>query len=51
MHFVRLEGSMMSKQAAKGKLKNVDITQTVKVQNGFFLAQRLIKYVIYSLRE
>ena len=45
MHFVRFEGSMMWKQAAESKLKNVDITQTFKLQNGFFLAQRLV-YVL-----
>ena len=36
MRFVRFEDSMIWKQAAKSKLKNVDITQTVKLQNGFF---------------
>ena len=36
MHFVRFEGNMMRKQAAKSKLKNVDVTQTVKLQNGCF---------------
>ena len=36
MHF---EGSMIE---GKSELKNVDITQTVKLQIGFFLAQRLL---------
>ena len=33
---LKTQDSMMWKQAAKSKLKNLDITQTVKLQNGLF---------------
>ena len=36
---MRFEGSMVRKQAAKSKLKNVDITQTSEWN---FLGQRLV---------
>ena len=51
MHFVRFKSSTIRKQAAKIELKNVDITQTVKLQIGFCLAQRSFMYVFYSFRE
>ena len=35
----------------KANLKIVDITQTVKLQNGFFWRRDSFVYVIYSLRE
>ena len=43
MHFVRF-GSMMRKQADKSDLKNVDITQTVKLQ-WIFLRRGYIMYL------
>ena len=39
------------KKAAKSELKNVDITQTVKLQNGFFGGRDYLMYVFYSFRE
>ena len=42
MHFVRFEGIVMRKQAAKSELKNAVITEAFKLQNGFFLTQRLL---------
>jgi len=51
MRFVCFKGSMMWKQTAKSELKNVDITQTGKLQNGFFGHRNYFMYVFYSFRE
>ena len=50
MHFVRFEGGMMRKQAAKSKLKDVDITQTVKLQNGAREYLKRISLLMTSLK-
>ena len=39
------------KSGSQKQTKNVDITQTVKLQNGFFWRRDEFIYVIYSLRE
>ena len=41
----------MRKQAAKSELKNVDITQIVQLQNGFFWRKDYFMYVLYGFRE
>ena len=51
MHLVRFEGSMIRKQAAKSELKNVAITQTVKLRNRLVGGRDYFMYVFYSLRE
>ena len=51
MYFVRFESSMMLKQAAKSKLKIVDIIQTVKLQNGFFFGTETSSFVSFTSLE
>ena len=41
----------MLKQAAKSKLKNVDIIQTVKLQNEFFLGAETSSFVSFTALE
>ena len=44
MHYVGFEGSLMWKQAGKGELKSVDITQTVILQHFYSVETALCMY-------
>ena len=47
-HVVRFEGSLISKQAARSELKNVDITQPLNFKVGFFSAKTAYMCIYYS---